>query len=90
VDRFLTRAVEVMVQIPDRMNKNGYVCNWIEKQMHETHEKYMLRRIREEEEATIRSLASSDTPSAIPEVNDIRQMLERIEKKIDKLIEKGG
>jgi ubiquinone biosynthesis protein UbiJ len=54
------------------------------------HEEYMKRRIREEEEATIRSLASSDTPSAIPEVNDIRQMLERIEKKIDKLIEKRG
>lgn len=90
MDRLLTRAVKVMVQIPDRTNRNGYVCNWIEKQMHETHEKYMLRRIREEEEATIRSLASSDTPSSIPEVNDIRQMLERIEKKIDKLIEKGG
>ena len=50
------------------------------------HEEYMKRRIREEEEATIRSLASSDTPSSIPEVNDIRQMLERIEKKIDKMI----
>lgn len=54
------------------------------------HEEYMKRRIREEEEATIRRLASSDTPSSIPEVNDIRQMLERIEKKIDKLIEKRG
>jgi ubiquinone biosynthesis protein UbiJ len=62
----------------------------VREKMHETHEQYMLRRIREEEEATIRSLASSDTPSAIPEVNDIRQMLERIEKKIDKLIEKRG
>lgn len=104
--------------IPDRVNKNGYVSNWIEKKMYESHEQYMLRRIREEkdkqyeheptaekgypkyesheqymlkrireeEEATIRSLASSDTPSSIPEVNDIRQMLERIEKKIDKMI----
>ena len=91
--------------IPDRVNKNGYVSNWIEKQMYESHkqyeheptaekgypkyeshEQYMLKRIREEEEATIRRLASSDTPSSIPEVNDIRQMLERIEKKIDKMI----
>ena len=96
MDRLLTRVVEVVAQrykdhpIPDRVNKNGYVSNWIEKKMYESHEQYMLRRIREEEEATIRSLASSDTPSSIPEVNDIRQMLERIEKKIDKLIEKGG
>jgi len=58
--------------------------------MREGHEDYMKRRIKEEEEATIRRLASSDTPNRSPEADAITQMLERIEKKIDKLIEKGG
>lgn len=54
------------------------------------HEDYMKERIRQEEEATIRRLVSSDTPNRSPEADAITQMLERIEKKIDKLIEKRG
>jgi len=57
---------------------------------YEGHEAYMLRRIKEEEDKVIRRLATSDSPE--PEINSksIIEVLERIEKKIDKLIEKGG
>ena len=58
--------------------------------MREGHEDYMKRRIREMEKTTIRRLATSDTPNRSPEADSITQILERIEKKIDKLIEKGG
>ena len=66
---------------------------YVAKIMREGHEQYMLRRIREEEAATIRRLAV-DSPDKNGETlqsikNDIFQTLERIEKKIDKISEKS-
>lgn len=66
---------------------------YVTKIMREGHEQYMLRRIREEEAATIRRLAV-DSPDENGETlqsikDDIFQTLERIEKKIDKISEKS-
>lgn len=68
----------------DKMNERESVDK------NERYYNYMIRRMREEEEATIRRLASSDTPNKSSEADAITQILERIEKKIDKLIEKRG
>ena len=60
--------------------------------MREGHEAYMLRRIREEQDATIRRLAAESTDENEQTLesikNDILQTIERIEKKIDKISEK--
>ena len=67
--------------------------SYVSKLMREGHEAYMLRRIREQEAATIRRLAA-DSPDQNEETfqsikDDIFQTLERIEKKIDKISEKS-
>lgn len=71
------------------MTKESYVG----KLMREGHEAYMLRRIREEQDATIRRLASDsldENGESLQSIrDDIFQTLERIEKKIDKISEKS-